>query len=486
MTTRLVVALESERLRAVAAPNGRARYPVVISVRGSDATLGIGDANFASEDERAKLLAQLPADVQDEGRPLLANLAAEVTRRLATGEQTARARGNETRPIELPWDDAVDGARLLADLRAAIERYVALTTCAATMLAVWVLHTYVTDVTDYTPYVWVSSPVRECGKSVLLEVLLHLAYAAQMSGGYTAAALYRRIARNVKTTMLLDELDTRLRGDGGEAIRGVLNTGFHRSGKVTVCVGDTHEDKDFPTFCPKVLSGIGRVWDTVASRSIPVRMSRASKEELRRLKRVRGDRIAEEFLTMRRKALRWSQDATGELRESDPEVPDGLGARQADVWRPLFAIADYAGGEWPNAVRQSALVLHRGGDEETDDGLLLLSDVRELLADGDSIPTRRLLEELTQREDRPWSEYRHEKPIAARGIASLLGRFGIKPQTIRCGATTEKGYSREKLAPAFNLYLERPTPTGLSVTSVTSSSLGNSHAPAAGGRVQLD
>ena len=62
--------------------------------------------------------------------------------------------------------------------------------------------------------------------------------------------------------MLLDELDAQLRSDAGESLRKVLNTGFARTGKITICVGDAHEDKDFATFCPKVLAGIGRVWDT--------------------------------------------------------------------------------------------------------------------------------------------------------------------------------------------------------------------------------
>ncbi|HEX8944811.1 MAG TPA: hypothetical protein VF785_16845, partial [Gemmatimonadaceae bacterium] len=131
---------------------------------------------------------------------------------------------------------------------------------ASEAIALWVAHTYVIDCADFTPYLWISSPARECGKSTLLELLAQLAHRAQLTGGITAAALYRRIDR-LRPTMLLDELDAQLRSDAGESLRRVLNTGFARSGKMTICIGDAHEDKDFATFCPKVLAGIGRLWD---------------------------------------------------------------------------------------------------------------------------------------------------------------------------------------------------------------------------------
>jgi hypothetical protein len=99
--------------------------------------------------------------------------------------------------------------------------------------------------------------------------------------------------------------------------------------------------------------------------------------------------------------------------------------------------------------------------------------VRDLLGDGNAIFTERILAELVQRDDRPWSEYRHEKPITARGVARLLGRFGIKSGTVRIQAATGKGYSREKLAPAFNRYLAAPTNPILSVTSVTTTADGS-------------
>ena len=42
-------------------------------------------------------------------------------------------------------------------------------------------------------------------------------------------------------------------------------------------------------------------------------------------------------------------DHASELREADPVVPPELHDRAADNWRPLLAIADLVGGEWPEA-----------------------------------------------------------------------------------------------------------------------------------------
>ncbi len=45
------------------------------------------------------------------------------------------------------------------------------------------------------------------------------------------------------------------------------------------------------------------------------------------------------------------------LRSADPDTT-GLQNRVADNWRPLYAVADLAGGEWPARVRKN-----RGGAE---------------------------------------------------------------------------------------------------------------------------
>jgi hypothetical protein len=60
--------------------------------------------------------------------------------------------------------------------------------------------------------------------------------------------------------------------------------------------------------------------------------------------------------------------------------------------------------------------------------------------------------------------------VTDRLVARLLGRFGVKPRTIRVGDGTPKGYLRADLADAFSRYL-----TCSAATSATASeSLTNS------------
>jgi hypothetical protein len=77
----------------------------------------------------------------------------------------------------------------------------------------------------------------------------------------TAAVLARKIDKD-RPTLLLDESDAAFKFDSdySEALRGILNTGYRRSGATSLCVGKGADlaAKDFSTFCPKIIAGIGR------------------------------------------------------------------------------------------------------------------------------------------------------------------------------------------------------------------------------------
>ena len=399
-------------------------------------------------------------------------------------EQAGRLVSRVDAPVsDEPWPAPVDGDLLLDALMTLLARYLVLPPQADVAIVLWLVHTYLFASADFTPYLWVNSPVRECGKSTLLELLERLAYRAKMTGGITGAALYRWIDRD-NPTVLLDELDARLKGDSGESLRSVLNTGFSRSGRMTICVGDDHAPKEFKTFCPKVLAGIGRLWDTVASRSIPILLRRATKDELRFLSKIRGSRIDAVCQPYRRQLLTLATAIRDEVSDADPSAPDVLGARHIDVWGQLFAIADAVGGSWPTRARAAAVALHGGASDETDAGLLLLEDVRQLFQDGFAVdgklPAAKIVEELVKREDRPWPEYHRGVPLTKSGVARLLGRFGVKPKNMRVehgsSSPVVKGYEFSDLATSFARYL--PT-LELAATSATGRSSGEGGAPVA-------
>ena len=145
------------------------------------------------------------------------------------------------------------------------------------------------------------------------------------------------------------------------------------------------------------------------------------------------------------------------LAAADPDTPADLHDRAADNWRPLLAIADVAGGDWPERARKAAFTLARDGADDAETArTMLLADLREMFADEPSgvLYTADILPRLHGREDRPWPEYRHGKPITARQMAALLRPVGITTnQTVRRGAATGKGYRASDLADAFSRYL---------------------------------
>ena len=177
----------------------------------------------------------------------------------------------------------VDAA--LEDARAFITHYVVLTPEQADACALWSCHTYALDAADITPYLNVSSPEKQSGKSLLLEVVGSIAHKPWFAVRPSEAVLFRKIEKDCPT-LLLDEVDTiwssQARSED-EGLRALLNAGFRRRGStVPRCVGPSLKLRDFRTFCPKALAGIGDLPDTIADRCIPIRMER----------KRRGDQVA--------------------------------------------------------------------------------------------------------------------------------------------------------------------------------------------------
>jgi putative DNA primase/helicase len=140
----------------------------------------------------------------------------------------------------------------------------------------------------------------------------------------------------------------------------------------------------------------------------------------------------------------------------DPETPAGVFNRAADNWRPLLAIAAVAGGEWPARARRAVqCVAAAAGDDDQSTRVTLLADIRVIFAEctTDRLPSAELVEGLITIEGRPWAEWKAGKPITANSLARLLAPFAIKPNTIRTGGGTPKGYQLGQFEDAFARYL---------------------------------
>ncbi len=157
-----------------------------------------------------------------------------------------------------------------------------------------------------------------------------------------------------------------------------------------------------------------------------------------------------------RKAARWALDTADCMRGADPDMPDGLVNRAADNWRPLLAIADAAGGEWPARARRAVqCVAAAAGDDDQSARVTLLADIRAIFGERrtDRLPSAELVEALVAIEGHPWAEWKAGKAITANGLARLLAPFQIKPGTIRTSNGTPKGYQLTQFEDAFARYL---------------------------------
>jgi hypothetical protein len=343
-------------------------------------------------------------------------------------------------------------AEVLDELVGFVRRFVSMTESEAAAVALWIFHTHAIGAAQATPYIAITSAEKESGKTLLLEVLNLLVANPWLTGRATAAVLPRKIDVD-RPTLLLDESDTAFKGnrDYAEALRGVLNTGYRRSGKTTVCIGQGVEIgfKDFSTFCPKAIAGIGKLPDTVQSRSIPIRLKRKVPSEP--VERFRERDVTEQARPLREALEPVALSLVPELAPARPELPDALGDRAQDVWEPLLAVADVAGGDWPEQARSAARVLSANGSaEDGSAGVLLLTDIRTVFAerDTDRLPTEILLDVLRGLDESPWTEW-YGKPLSARGLAKLLRPYAIGPHS----DGTSRGYRKEAFEDAWTRYL---------------------------------
>lgn len=373
-------------------------------------------------------------------------------RRARSSNRSAQLQGQSVELADVaPWEHEVNGEDVLNEVAERISIYVALPDGAADAIALWIAHAHAINAFSHTPRLNIQSPEKRCGKTTLRDVVATLVPKPLSTENLSTPVTFR-VVDKYRPTLLADECDSWI--NDNEDLRGLLNAGHKRGGRALRCVGDDFEPRAFNVFAPVVLAGIGNLPGTLHDRAIVVRLARAKPGEVT----TRFDsRHIEQETELCRKLARWTADNLDTLIEFDPQLPETAFNRLADNWRPLFGIAELAGGDWPKRCADAYAKLTATDDLDAHGvGTLLLADIAEIYGDegADRIPSARICELLSGMEGRPWAEWgRHRKPISANQLANQLRRFGVSPKKIRVGEHSLQGYSREEFDEVFARYL---------------------------------
>ncbi|MGH3808704.1 MAG: DUF3631 domain-containing protein [Pseudonocardiaceae bacterium] len=369
------------------------------------------------------------------------------------------------------------GHDVLDDVAAFVARFSAFPSehCAPT-LALWYAHTHATEQFYVTPRLILDSAEPGSGKTRVLEVAQHLVRAPEMTISATPAALFRLVSMG-PITILFDEVDVIFNpknGGNNEDLRGLLNAGYKRSATIARCVGDTKTMKveRFPVYAPAALAGIaGAMPATITTRAITIHMRRRRTDEP--VEPFRERKVASQAQSIREELSGWIDSASARLGDAQPTMPEGVTDRPAEIWEPLLAIADTAGGHWPTTARNACrhFVLDTG-PSPTSLGVRLLADLRDLFtrAGTDRMASAGILPALCGLDEAPWGDL-NGKPFDARRLAKELSRYGVRPHDLRMpGGEVVKGYrttAPEGLADAWDRYLPPPATAATSATTAT-------------------
>jgi hypothetical protein len=376
-------------------------------------------------------------------------------KRRALGLDTGDGDSGQGRAVKivdvLPWPDFVDGDRVATTLAATVKTYAILPDTAADAIALWVLHTWLVNEFTMSPRLAVTSPTKGCGKTTVLRLLNTITRRPKRVGSISPPALFRAVEQ-FHPTILLDETEKYI--EHGSDLHALLNEGHCQGATVWRVLGEKLELREFAIYGAVAFARNGRLPDDLEQRSIIVEMQRRLAGEP--LAELREDR-SESLLDVARMCARWAEDNTDEVGSANPDM-GGIINRVRDNWRPLFAIADVIGEDWPERIREAAADLTPNDSEST--GPMVLTDIKAALdtKGAERLASADYCEALNAMEGRPWAEWKaghsaSPKPLTPNQLARLLKPFHIYPETLRIGNRTAKGYCRHQFEEAWQRYL---------------------------------
>jgi hypothetical protein len=174
------------------------------------------------------------------------------------------------------------------------------------------------------------------------------------------------------------------------------------------------------------------------------------------------DGTAPQLVDIRRQFTAW---AASVVELPDPDMPANLFNRAGDNWRVLLAIADVAGGPWPQMLRQAAeeaLTLERRPPIT----VRLLTSIRKAFATDRFLRTQDLIAKLLADEEEDWGTVNRGRPVSPAWLREALANLLDPPGSQQSNYVdasgirrNQRGYTLNQFTDAFRRYLpEEPAP----------------------------
>jgi hypothetical protein len=365
-------------------------------------------------------------------------------------------------PIKATDPSRVEGAKVLADVREWLARFVStMTPGDLDLLALWAVHTHVAPECYTSPRLQLDSPMPGSGKTTVLDHLSRLCHNPVQMAAISSSALLARLLAVDTRTLLIDEVDRTLdpKRDGSADVIAILNSGYRVGATRPVLEprkGGGWDAVEMPVFAPVAMAGNNPALpDDTRSRVLRVVLlpDLEGKVEESDWELIEGD-----ALELHDRIVRWAFGAKDLVRTLRPPMPEGVIGRNREKWGPLARIAHLVGGRWPAAVDEMALHHLREQEQDREDGLvrespavLLLRHVSALWPEGEAFAaTEYLTAELATRHPDQWGvTSSFGKPLNAHRFGRMLSQaYKVHSRQITRGG--RRGYTLADLLPAMH------------------------------------
>ena len=303
--------------------------------------------------------------------------------------------------------------------------------------------------------------IKDSGKTHAMERTLELCPRPDIVSNTTGPALASQIATE-HPVVGLDEMDLII-GDGQAAkdLRNILNSGYKPSGAFR------RAKVKLPVYAAVAASGLAKVLrgnpylDTLRSRSFIIDMRPAEPGEIEkyrsRLHEGGAAAIAAAFAS-------WGEANAGAVGDAWPEIPEGLGNRDEEIAAAVLAVAEVAGGDWPERIRAAVCALLLGESDEEPDvapAERITADVRAVWT-GTQVGTADLAARLAALPRSPWGAIFPDPARAGIELASYLRPYGISPVKIWLGeeGRAAQGYKIGQFEGIWETGFVRQSPSG--------------------------